>query len=619
MPAKNTTELLKQLRSLMRNVDVVKEPLEAYIIVSQDAHSSEYIADCDNRRAFISGFDGSAGTAVITQSQAVLYTDGRYYLQAAEQLDKNWTLMKQGLPETPSSAEWLAKTLKKGSLVGVDPALYSKDEWDAMETELSFSGTTLIPVAQNLVDLIWKERPPRPLNEVVHHPIEFSGKLTIDKLDDIRKEMTDSGSDLLVITELDEVAWLLNLRGSDIPYNPVFFVYVIVSPSMLHIFIDPRKVNNEIRSSITSELNNNVEFHSYECVVDKLKELACQAQGKVWMNKKCNYALASLVPKDRLLIKLTPISVMKAMKNPIEVQGMINAHIRDGAAVCHFLAWLEESLKSGAEVTEVSAATKLESFRAREKHFIGLSFPTISGSGPNGAIIHYNPDSAPVSRQLSLNDVYLVDSGGQYKDGTTDITRTVHHGNPTAYQKECYTLVLKGQIALALSVFPQKTTGKFLDSFARQNLWQQGLDYLHGTGHGVGSYLNVHEGPCSISFKHSVDDPGLRENMFLSNEPGYYEEGQFGIRLENIIRVVEAKTKYNFFNRGYLKFEDVTFVPIHQAMIETKMLTTIEIEYLNDFHMKCRKLVGEHMLATGSSTSDPGFKWLQRETEPINL
>ncbi|CAG7833794.1 unnamed protein product [Allacma fusca] len=371
--AKNTTDLLRQLRRLMVDAAVVDEPIKAYIVPSGDAHLSEYIAGCDERRAFITGFTGSAGTAVITEGQALLWTDGRYYLQAVEEIDQNWTLMKQGLVDTPSQSEWLSKNLPSGARIGVDP-----------------------------------EQP----------------------------------------------------------------------------------------------------------------------------------------------------------------------------------------------------------------DFAGLSFTTISSSGPNGAIIHYKP-SPESDRPLSLNEIYLVDSGGQYLDGTTDVTRTLHFGTPTEHERECFTRVLKGQIALKQAIFPNKVKGNTLDTLARKSLWNVGLDYIHGTGHGIGHYLNVHEGPQGISYRDIPDDPGLQENMFVSNEPGYYEDGKFGIRLENIIRIVRANTKHNFANRGYLTFEDVTFVPIQQKMIVKELLTKDEIDYLNSYHAKTRETVGNYLKTRGDPASKQGLAWLTRETEPL--
>lgn len=313
---------------------------------------------------------------------------------------------------------------------------------------------------------------------------------------------------------------------------------------------------------------------------------------------------------------MTPISLMKAVKNPVEVQGMINAHIRDGAALCEYFAWLEETLGKGERITEISAAKKLLSFRAAQKYFKGMSFPSISSSGPNGAIIHYSPSPA-TDRALSTGEIYLIDSGGQYLDGTTDVTRTLHFGTPTDFERDCFTRVLKGSIALVTATFPNKVVGNTLDTLARKYLWDVGLDYIHGTGHGIGAYLNVHEGPHGISWRHLPDDPGLRENMFVSNEPGYYEEGKFGIRIENIIRITPVTLLHNFANRGYLGFKDVTFAPIQQKMIKTELLTQDEVNYLNEYHAQCRKLIGKYI--EENKLGEAGFKWLMKETEPIRL
>ncbi|CAL8143709.1 unnamed protein product [Orchesella dallaii] len=616
MEAKDTSGLLAKLRQLMVNVELVKEPLAAYIIPSADAHSSEYVADCDTRRAFISGFDGSAGTAIVTPSKALMWTDGRYFLQATQQMDSNWTLMKIGPPEVPPPSKWLNENLPAGSYIGVDSRLYSNEEWDNLSKSLNGNGNHLVAVKENLVDLIWETRPCRPKKPVAELSLAFAGKSAAQKLVELRKKLVDEGVEYHVVTELDQIAWLLNWRGADIEFNPVFFAYVIVGAEELEIFIDPEKVGSNIHNSIL-EQDKNVGFHQYDDIGSFLEKLVSTTSGKIMVGKTCNYYLANMIPETRRVMKVAPIALMKTIKNMVEVEGMKNAHIRDAVAVCCFFGWLENALNAGEVVTEVSASDKLEEFRKKQKYFIGLSFETISGSGPNGAIIHYNPKSAAESRRLSLDDVYLVDSGGQYSDGTTDITRTVHFGKPTDFQKECYTRVLKGQISLVSTIFPDKLVGNYLDSFARKALWEVGLDYAHGTGHGVGSYLNVHEGPSGISWRPYPDDPGLQENMFMSNEPGYYHEGEFGIRLENIIRVIKALPTFTIGTRGYLTFEDITLVPIQQKMIEVTLLNPIEIEYLNFYHLTCRKTVGSYMESIGIPPSDPGYQWLIKETKTI--
>jgi Xaa-Pro aminopeptidase len=609
--AKDTTQLLKQLRLLMVDTKITSTPLAAYIVPSEDSHHSEYIAACDERRAFISGFTGSAGTAVITETQALLWADGRYYLQASEQIDNNWTLMKQGLPDTPSIASWLSKNLPSSAVVGVQPTLYSKDDFENLSKELNSTGKTLVAVQNNLIDMIWKDQPSRPQEPVNRLGLEYSGQGTVDKLNSVRTKLQeDAGAQVLVVTELDEIAWLLNLRGSDIPYNPVFFAYVIVTPNGFDLFTDSERLSGAVQKELIQEGGT---IYPYGKVFEKVAGYVANSTWKVWCSKYCNSAIANLIDPARRVLKLTPIALMKAVKNNVEIEGLKRAHIKDGVALANFFSWLEKAMESGHPLTEISAADKLLEFRKAQDHFVGMSFPSISSSGPNGAIIHYNPSPA-TDRKLAINEIYLLDSGGQYLDGTTDVTRTMHFGTPTEYQKECFTRVLKGQIALKSAKFPNKVVGNTLDTLARKALWDVGLDYIHGTGHGIGAYLNVHEGPHGVTYRHLPDDPGLRENMFLSNEPGYYESGQFGIRLENIIRIVKAELKYNFANRGYLGFEDITFVPIQRKMMNMDLLTPDEIDYLNDYHRKCLILIGGYMKDTGNMS---GYEWLIRETEPL--
>ncbi|XP_026292242.1 xaa-Pro aminopeptidase 1 [Frankliniella occidentalis] len=608
---KSTSQLLEKLRALMKNTKYVQEPIHAYIVPSEDRHQSEYIAECDRRRAFITGFTGSSGTAVVTEKDACLWTDGRYYLQATQEMDKNWTLMKLNDPGTPTESVWLSKVLPIGSRVGVDPQLMSYDSWHPMQTQLEASGMLLVPIQVNLIDVIWEDRPAPPCNIVQPHPLKYSGKACSQKVQEVRLDMSEKGASLLVVTALDEIAWLLNLRGSDIDYNPVFFSYVIVTPNDVHLFADKSKLTSAVHDHFNQE-GLPVTFHPYEKVYSFLTEEIVLHEGKVWLSYLSSYGLMALIPERKRLTDISPIAVMKAMKNPTEVNGLINCHIRDGAAVCCYLAWLEKEVSKGV-VTEVSGATKLEEFRKQMDEFVGLSFTTISSAGPNGAIIHYTP-SEDHDRLITANELYLCDSGAQFRDGTTDVTRTVHFGTPTEYEKECFTRVFKGQASLSSAVFPQKIKGHYLDTLARKYLWDVGLDYLHGTGHGIGSYLNVHEGPMGVSWRTYPDDPGLSEGMFLSNEPGYYEDGKFGIRLENIERVVPVETKYNLPIRKFLTFETVTMVPIQTKMLVPGLLTEKEISYLNNYHMKVRELVGPLLKKMGHLEA---LEWLYRETEPI--
>ncbi|XP_044267997.1 xaa-Pro aminopeptidase 1 [Tribolium madens] len=612
MPPKVTTNLLKQLRGLMQNPQYVTETINAYIIPSNDAHNSEYLADCDMYRGFISGFTGSAGTAIVTEKEALLWTDGRYFLQASQQLDSNWTLMKEGIPSTPSQSDWLCKNLPSGSRVGVDPKLYTHHIWMPLQSRLAQAGHKLVPVNKNLVDVLWGDRPSRPTNPVRPLGLEFAGKTVGEKLGKVRGDMEREKVDFLVLTALDEIAWLLNLRGSDIEYNPVFFSYVVVHKDKFTVFLDPKQTTDEIKQHLTKEAGNNYEIKPYAEIVNYLKQNSTKIEGFVWFSENASYALTSLIPSKSLLTEITPIPLLKAVKNPTEIKGMRNAHLKDGAALCCYFSWLEKNVKNGG-ITEVSGAKKLDEFRAQQADFVGPSFATISSVGPHGAIIHYHPESE-TDVPITIDTLYLCDSGGQYKDGTTDVTRTFHFGTPTEYEKECFTRVLKGQIKLATSIFPSKIKGNYLDSFAREFLWEVGLDYAHGTGHGIGSYLNVHEGPMGISWRLIADDPGLESGMFLSNEPGYYEDGKFGIRLEDIVQIVPANPPHNFNDRGFLTFETITFCPKQTKLILVDLLTDKELAYLNAYHQQCRDMLGPILEKQGQVEAKD---WLWKETEPL--
>ncbi|KAJ3653741.1 hypothetical protein Zmor_012978 [Zophobas morio] len=612
MAPKPTTNLLKQLRALMQNPQYVTETISAYIVPSNDAHNSEYLADCDMFRAFISGFTGSAGTAIVTEKDALLWTDGRYFLQASEQMDSNWTLMKEGVPSTPTQGGWLSKNLPSGSRVGVDPSIYTYNMWMPLQTQLEAAGCKLIPVNQNLVDILWNDRPPRPTNPVNPLGLEFTGKTVKEKLLSVRAQMKDKKAQFLVLTALDEIAWMLNLRGSDIAYNPVFFSYVVIHEDSFTVFLNPKQSSDEVKQHLTKEAGEKYEIKPYDEIVAYLKQHSLKIEGFAWFSENASYALTSLIPAKSLLAEITPVPLMKAVKNPTEINGMRNSHLKDGAALCCYFSWLEKHVKDG-NITEISGAKKLDEFRAQQADFVGASFPTISSVGPHGAIIHYQPQPA-TDVPITTDTLYLCDSGGQYKDGTTDVTRTFHFGTPTQYEKECFTRVLKGQIKLATSIFPSKIKGNCLDSFAREFLWEVGLDYAHGTGHGIGSYLNVHEGPMGISWRPIADDPGLEAGMFVSNEPGYYEDGKFGIRLEDIVEIVEAKPPHNFNDRGFLTFETITFAPKQRKLVLVDLLTDKELTYLNAYHQQCRDLIGPILEKQGHAETK---EWLWRETEPL--
>lgn len=638
----STAHLLTKLRSLMQVSSVGL--VHAYIVPSGDAHLSEYIADCDMRRQFISKFTGSAGTAVITLDKAALWTDGRYHLQASQQLDlKHWILMKDGLPDTPTQSDWLRDVLEPGSKVGVDPHLLSHDTWKNLSKGLKMQNITLVAVKENLIDQVWAdksvlragvdtERPPRPCNKLINLTVELTGKSWETKVTELRQELTKKKASSVVLTALDEIAWLLNVRGSDIDFNPVFFAYCIVTMNDVYLFIDKDKLTQEVEHSlrvahvtpataITQQGDGqmSVKVMPYETIVDYLSNyLVPNERSFIWVSNRSSEAIVSCIPREKRYLAMCPVTKQKAIKNEVEVEHMRQCHIRDAAALCEYLAWLEETIEANPngndQLWEIEGATYLENCRRQQDKFIGLSFPSISASGPHGAIIHYHPEPA-TRRPISKKELYLIDSGAQYLDGTTDVTRTVHFGEPSAKERECFTMVLKGHIQLALAVFPRLAKGSQLDGFARRSLWSYGLEYLHGTGHGVGMFLNVHEGPSSISPRMSPDDPGLESGQILSNEPGYYEPDSFGIRIENLVVTRKAETKYNFNNHGFLKFDTITLVPIQLKMIDTNLLTDEEISWLNSYHSTCMELVGAHL----DKTNKPKVKeWLARETRPLS-
>lgn len=622
MVKRNGLWKLTQLRALMRNVQaggIREKGIQALIVNGEDAHQSEYSTERDQRRRFVSGFRGSYGTVVVMPDAALLWTDGRYYQQAMSELDppEAWTLMREGLLDTPTIAVWLASNLPPKSVVGADANLISYTEWARLHTSLTAAGHCLIPLPENLVDKVWADEQPAPTaNAVLPQSLRYSGQSAEDKVRLCRDAMRENDATVLVVTALDAIAYLLNWRGSDIPFNPVFFAYVILTLKDVHLFIDRSRLSKEALEQLMNEGVYPI-IHTYEDIHFFMKELvsSCLDQDKIWISNKSSYALHADCGDIKKHTDITPISVMKSIKNPIEIEGMRASHVRDSAALVKYFAWLEDKIKNTNErITEISGATRLEKFRQEQAHFVGLSFTTISSVGPHGAVIHYSP-TAETDVPITDKELYLCDSGAQYHDGTTDVTRTLHFGEPTSFERECFTRVFKGQCRLSTMVFPLKTKGNYLDTLARESLWSVGLDYLHGTGHGVGSYLNVHEEPIGISWKPHPDDPGLQPGMFLSNEPGYYEDGKFGIRLENIELVVPAKTPYNHKNRGFLTFETVTLVPIQTSLLDVSMLTDKEIEYLNNYHKKCLEVLRPLLQGPGNLQA---LKWLEKQTLPIS-
>ncbi|KAJ9054469.1 hypothetical protein DSO57_1014149 [Entomophthora muscae] len=605
----DTSKQLSALRNLMRSSDI---NIKAYIVPSGDAHQSEYIADVDARRAFISGFDGSAGLAVITLDKAALFTDGRYYLQAGQQLDSNWTLMKQGEPSTPTWQEFIATHIKEGR-IGVDPQLTSIQEFNDLQAKLESlkSSAQIFPVEGNLVDKVWPDQPKRPANALKALGTEYAGTPFTEKLAELRRQLGKHYG--LLVTALDEVAWLFNLRGSDIDYNPVFFSYAIITHSSTTLYVDPTQVDDSIKKHLGSE----VTLAPYTQLFSDLgphRPAIEQVGRKLLVSKSASLAIQLGVGKANLEVGDSPITMMKAIKCETELEGFRRCHVRDGIALVKYFSWLEAALTAPdySGITEAEAADKLLEFRLQQKNIVGASFATISSTGPNGAIIHYHPRHG-VCDVINPKLMYLCDSGGQYLDGTTDVTRTWHFGEPTDFEKEAFTRVLQGVITLETLTFPSGTTGYHLDSVTRAPLWRAGLDFKHGVGHGVGSYLNVHEGPHGIGFRIAYNSVPLKKGMTVTNEPGYYEDGKFGIRIENILLVKDAPSSLKTFgNIPYLAFQNVTMVPIHTRLIKKDILSKFEVDYLNSYHQIVFNTLSPH-LADDAST----LEWLKRQTLPI--
>ncbi|KAK7683444.1 hypothetical protein QCA50_013276 [Cerrena zonata] len=604
----DTTKRLEALRTLMAKPE---HNVTAIVIPSEDQHSSEYIAACDERRAYISGFNGSAGTVIITLNDAYLFTDGRYFLQAEKQLDSNWTLMKSGLTDVPTWQDFLSKNLDKQSRIGIDPTLITAVDAESLETSLKPNESRLVSLSENLVDSIWNDRPSRPANNVFPLDTAYSGETHQDKIKRLREELNKKPHKAMVVNMLDEVAWLFNLRGSDIDYNPVFFAYSVITQDQALVFINPSQVDDTVRS----HLGDSVQIKSYDEFFPYLSglgaDLGLSKESQVLVGDKSSLAVVEAIGRDNIVIARSPVADLKAIKNETEVEGFRQSHIRDGAALARYFSWLEEQLNNGIELNESQGADQLEKFRSELDLFQGLSFTTISSTGPNGAIIHYAPDPSDCA-VIQKEQIYLCDSGAQFLDGTTDVTRTWHFGTPSDEEKRAFTRVLQGHIAIDTAIFPSGTTGYVIDSWARRPLWEDGLDYRHGTGHGVGHFLNVHEGPHGIGVRIAYNNTALKSGMTVSNEPGYYADGRFGIRIENIVIVREAKTPNNFGDKGYLKFEHVTMSPMHKKLIDVSLLSAAETSWLNSYHAEVFKKVSPLL-----KNDARALAWLERECSSL--
>ena len=584
------TQKLNDLRTAM-----AQHGLDAWIIPSADAHSSEYVARHWEGRAWISGFTGSAGTVVITRDQAALWTDGRYFIQATEQLaDSAVTLMKEGQPGVPSMADWLAEAVPERGCVGFDGATMSLAGIRTLQGKLADQAITL-EGSHDLLNDIWHDRPSLPAAPVFLHPTTYAGKSLGEKLAEVRAMLELRKATELLITTLDDIAWLFNLRGSDIECNPVFLAYALITRDTAILFVNQQRIEPDALAALNEA---GVELADYDEIADRLAALNDDA--RLMLNPlTANYRLASVIPASVTLIEdRLPTTDLKAIKNR-----MHDCHRRDGAAMVRFMRWLENNIPGGT-LDEVNIDLQLLAFRRESEQFRGVSFPSIVGYAGHGAICHYRADETS-AYAIDSKGLLLVDSGGQYPDGTTDITRTFACGELTHEEKRDYTLVLKSHIALACARFKEGTRGIQLDAITRQPLWREGIDFNHGTGHGVGYFLNVHEGPQSISSRWF--DVTLKPGMLITNEPGIYRDDKHGVRLENIMLVAEDVA--NEFGK-FLKLIPLTLAPFDTRPLLVELLSYAEIHWLNEYHQTVRRELSK--LLEGED-----LQWLERATREM--
>ncbi|PWA18567.1 hypothetical protein CCH79_00005691 [Gambusia affinis] len=603
--AVNTSVQLQELRAQMLPLNV-----SAYIIPGTDAHLSEYIAPRDARMAFMTGFTGSAGTAVVTQTKAALWTDSRYWVQAERQLDCNWELQKD--VSIISVAEWLISEVPAGGNIGFDPFLFSLKTQENYAMSLESSNRILKSIPVNLVDQVWKDRPQIPADGLTRLPDRVLQRTWQDKVEQIRSLMTTNPYQptALLLSALDETAWLFNLRGNDIPYNPFFYSYTLLTLDEIWLFVHTNRVTEELKAYLSASCTGSlcVQLKSYDSVRENLMTYVAQSDVKVWIGTEyTNYALYELItPQEKLITSsYSPVLTTKAVKDETEERILREAHVRDAVAVIQLLMWLEKVVPV-ANVTELRAAEYVNRCRSKQKDNRGPSFETISASGPNAALAHYSP-SEETSRRLTVDEMFLVDSGGQYLDGTTDITRTVHWGTPTDMQKEAFTRVLMGNIEISQTVFPSGTSGVRIEMLGRRALWEVGLNYGHGTGHGVGNYFGVHEWPVGFQ---SNNIP-FKAGMFTSIEPGYYKDNDFGIRIEDIAVTVPVHTK---FGHNFLTFDTVSLVPYDRKLIDTSLLSAKQMQWLNNYYEMIRRLVGPELDKQGLQEEKD---WMLRNTQPF--
>jgi len=607
----DTSDRLDEMRKLM-----AKDNLDYYVVPSEDAHQSEYVPVSDKRREWISGFTGSAGQAIISKTAAYLVTDSRYWLQAQDEIDENWHLIPAGAFDGPKDwIDWLVDRVND-SRIGIDARMLSHEKAALFNSQLTAKSSKLIYPPQNFVDLIWKDKPPKSKEPIFIQPVEFTGQEASAKFAELRSWIKKQPPSTLsyskapptpaqvhvatLVSSLSSIAYLLNLRGNDIPFNPLFQSYLFVSLDRAVLFTDSVKLNEEVRNYLHSL---GIERKEYNDLWSFLRRREW-GEGKVLISPQTSYAISLMLTHFRYTVAPSIIDDIKAVKNAVELDGMRRAYLRDGASFVRWFAWLEDKIAQGFHITEYEAAWRLTEFRRHNKHYWGLAYENISASGPNAALPHYSPTKSG-ARTIDSETPYLNDSGGQYRDGTCDTTRTVHFGRPTQEQSEAYTRVLQGHIAIDSAVFPEGTSGAQLDVLARKALWKDGLNYMHGTGHGFGSFLNVHEGPHSFS-SHVPLVPG----HVITNEPGFYLEGKWGMRIESALAVVRVKTKAEFNGDIWLGFDRLTCVPIQTRMVKDAMLSKEEKQWLKEHNQRCRDLLEPYL-----KEDKRALKWLRRESE----
>jgi len=582
-------------------MELARRGLTGFIVPQSDRHQNEYVPACEQRLAWLTGFTGSAGIAIVLMERAELFVDGRYTVQAREQVDTSLFAIEHLIEEPPH--RWIEENLAAGDRLGYDPWLHTVEAVERLEKACATAGAKLIAIEPDLIDIIWAERPAPPIGAVTLHDVRFAGEDAGEKLARIRAELTKLRADALIVSDPHAVAWTFNIRGADVAHTPLPLAFAIVPQAgRPSLYIDGRKLSQGVRSRL-------------EALADVREPSEFAPALETLGGRKATVRLDQATAADALARLITshggkvargacPIALMKAVKNEVEIAGARAAHTRDGAAVTRFLAWFDREAPGG-KLTEIDAVAALESFRRETGLLKDISFPTIAAAGPDGAIVHYRV-TRDSNRVIAPGELFLIDSGGQYEDATTDVTRTVILGKPTAEMRDRFSRVLKGHIAVARALFPEGTTGAQLDSFARQFLWAQGLDFDHGTGHGVGSYLSVHEGPARIS---KLGTTALKPGMILSNEPGYYKSGAYGIRIENLVLVVPT-TPVAGAEKPLNAFETLTLAPIDRRLIASEMLTRDEAAWLDGYHARvCDTL--------SSLLDDATRTWLAAASRPL--